>query len=189
MADAFTVIRYPNESLKDFNNRLRKMCEDAPVTSFEAAVVDEQLAITLICESQEATEEDITQEREVDPKTTLSVGDLIPSGPTIMIQATTLRAHTPDAAAKSENLFEKLVSRLGADVEQVRYVQAPTEVWIPDLSKAKRRSDGSLELDKDDQPQSVDGSPLAYVLAHRQCTYLIISAPLMDDEQAEGGDE
>jgi hypothetical protein len=176
MADAFVIIRYPNESLKDFNARLRRMCDSAAVTSFDAAIVDEQLAITLLCEMEDATEDDVTEDKAQDPASELKVGDSVPAGVPLLVQASSLRAHTSDAADRSERLAEKLLDRLGNDIESARYIQAPIDTWIPDLSHAKRRPDGSLEL-KDDLPQSVDGSPLPYVLAHRTCTYLVVAAP------------
>ena len=39
MADAITIVKAPNEALKDFNARLAQTCDESEVTNVQIAIV------------------------------------------------------------------------------------------------------------------------------------------------------
>jgi hypothetical protein len=135
MADAQTYIKDPNESMIDFNKRMKTACEEMDVTDFQLVVVDGEPMVTLLSGMVPATEEDIEELKEADPEAELpEVGDPIPEDDSLIVQCAKVSAMTPttfDAkggvaekgdALKSEKRLETLYVRANGGV--VKHVHA-----------------------------------------------------------------
>lgn len=190
MSDATTLVRHPSEAMKDFNKRLRERCKETPVTDFDLVVVDGQVAVTLLAEEEPATEEDVAEAKADDPESTLTVGDPLPVSTPLMVQVSLLDARTDQAAKHSQQRVDTLFQRGEGLIEQAKTVVGEISEWVPNLSLAKQRPDGSIDLDKHGNPQLPDGKPVPFTLARRQIVYIGIAseAPEPGDEQAESGE-
>lgn len=130
MADAATVVKAPEESLKDFNKRLFVTCGEFPITNVQLAVVDGQPVVTLFSESVEADEEDVQEAEEAGEK--IAVGDLIPAEDPVVVQVCTLRAASIDDAQKSQRRMDMLYKRADGNVTGVLHASGRGLVTLVD---------------------------------------------------------
>ncbi len=128
-----TLVQPPHEKMKDFNERLREVCEQSPITSFEAVVVDGQPVITLMSEVMEATEEDVEKAKEDDPEDDLKIGDMIPVDDTVLVQVSGVGA-AGEKASNTEHAHDVLNKRAGGEAIEVRYFTGPSVRWEPDYN-------------------------------------------------------
>lgn len=90
MADAFTLIKDPEEPLSQFNKRIMREAKEREVTDVQLYVVDGEPVVTLLSETDEATEEDVDEAK--DHGAELSLGDEIPAGDLLLFKVVKIGA-------------------------------------------------------------------------------------------------
>jgi len=138
-----TLVKSSVETMKAFNTRLRDACENSPVTSFHAVVVDGQPVITLMSELSEADAEDVA-EYKADGQN-IKEGDLIPIDLPICVQVGGVSA-IGDDAAETEHAHDSLNKRAQSECTEVRYFSGQSFVWTPDRNEAVTSAKPKLVL-------------------------------------------
>lgn len=168
MSDIQLFVMAPVEKMKDFNERLRKACEEAPVTDYKAVVVDGHVAITLISEEVEADEALVAEALKAGRH--LKVGELVPVEDPIIVQAVRIGALGKDAA-DSEQRVEAISKRAEGDVEDIEYIRGAQIDWMQDRN------------DLDDAGAAKPGQRPRYVQFTREVVYAVITYLATDGEE------
>lgn len=142
MSEAMILIKDPNETVKQLNQRLRDACLQAPVTDFELHVVDGQPMISLFAGVVEADEDDVAEALEADE--VIKLGALIPEDDPVVVQVSDVSALVPmevdgnggqikgkeGDAAKSEKKLDTLCERAGDAVTKLRTASGTAHGWV-----------------------------------------------------------
>lgn len=154
MAETVTYIKDVNEKIKHFNNnRLREACQDMPVTDVQMDIIHGQPAVTLICESREATEEDVKQEL------AKNIGNPIVEEPMLECSVCPLSAAAPGDADESESFMEKIYELAAGDVVEVDIQRGSMKAWVelPEQVRDKmRKANPALKKEDVDVPIYTD---------------------------------
>ncbi len=124
-----TLVKSPVERMKEFNERLEKACKSAPITGFEAAVVDGQPVVTLMSELDYPSDEQLADDKEA--KGDLKADDLVPIDDPICVQIGGIAA-SENGPAQTEHAHDTLNNRAQGECTEVRYISGQHFVWTPD---------------------------------------------------------
>jgi len=168
MSSFRTLIQKPIESMKDFNARLAIACAEAPITDYEASVVDGLPALTLISELVDVDQEMIAEAAEEGEK--LSDGDVVPDGDPMCIQVCALGA-IQEISGNSEARMDVLNTRADGDAIEVEHISGPNIQWIPDRN----------DVNADGKPKT----GAKYIMVQTQSVYAVVSYGFDPDADAD----
>lgn len=166
MSDIALLVKTGNEKMSAFNQRLGEACRSAPITSFQAEVVDGQPAILLCSEMIEADQEAIAQAKE--DGVIIEAGELIPDSDPVVVQVARLGAFGEEAA-KAEQSVGVLAKRGDGQVADVEMIKGQTIDFVLDRN------------DCDDAGKPKVANP-RYVTYNRETVYVVVSYFAAEEE-------
>ena len=138
MADAFTLVKNPSETLGAFNKRLRKACgPDMPaVTEMSVCVVDGQPVVTLFSEMIEIEQADIDEAKEAGEDPLPVLGEVVPEEEPIIVQVSKLNCTTDEEAMASQKFLDVLYQRADGNVTKQLQASGPIFGFLKGPDKA-----------------------------------------------------
>ena len=126
MSDAYTIVKCQDETMKEFNARIRQACQDNHVTDGQIDIVDGEPVVTLLWTEPE----DISDDQEDDAQNPLEV------------LVARVNASTEDSAAKSEQHLGTIYEIANASIVDVQFATGPAYEWVTatDLSEVTKSS-------------------------------------------------
>jgi len=165
---ALTLIRSPDEKVVDFNrSRLAEACQEADVTAINLEVVDGQPVVTLLCQPQAATQE------EVEAGLAEAEGDPMIGGPRLCCAVCPVHADNAATAEQSELMLKRLHDHGAGSILAVEIKTGTTykfrevdgqRLYVPVTSSWALQvweledevEDDEGEADGDDEPKAIE---------------------------------
>jgi hypothetical protein len=168
MADAMTCAKSPDETMKQFNLRLREACSNKnnPVTNVSIIVTHGEPVVTLFSEVHEVTEEDVKEAAD-EGEDPLTLGELIPDNEPLIAQVVKVSCASPEEAIKTQRRLETLYERADGGVIELLHATGSRFGFVP-LPGAKDPKD-----------------PREQVYVEEPVTYVLISYEVGDDDDEQ----
>jgi hypothetical protein len=159
MSDIALLVKTSNEKMSKYNERLAKACASAPITAFQAEVVDGQPAVLLRSEMIEAGPEEVEQAKQ--DGADLKEGDLIPESDPLLVQVARIGAFGEEGA-KAEQSVGVLAQRGDGQVAEVEMIKGQSIDFVLDRN----------DCDAEGKPKTANPR---YVTYNRETVYVVVS--------------